>query len=203
MTHDDDPNGETVIVPMGCASEGAVDVYIEPHLPPRTMLVIGHTPVAQALTRLAQSLDGYHVLRVVSQDEIGDLPHEDAASAIALASLPAFLAALSAVQYERLTAVVASQGQYDERAIAALLSSEEPPAFVGLLASRKRAASVLGSVAQDGVPSERLTHVRNPVGLDIGARSPSEVAVSILAEIVAACVPTAPIDHDCGHCCET
>jgi xanthine dehydrogenase accessory factor len=194
-----DDNASLVVVPMGCASEGAVDVYIEPHLPARTLLIVGHTPVAAALARLASALDGYRVQRVVADDELRDLTDD---TAIDIDSLPGYLAAIGA-QRERLVAVVASQGHYDERALATLLSGDAQ-AFVGLLASRKRAAAVFGALEQEGIARERLADVRNPVGLDLGARTPGEVAVSILAEIVAACVPSAQIDRDGGHhCCHT
>jgi xanthine dehydrogenase accessory factor len=180
----DDDNG-LVVVPMGCASEGAVDVYIEPHLPPRTLLIIGDTPVAASLARLGSALDEYRV------EHITDIE-----------ALPQRLAAIGA-QRDRLVAVVASQGHYDERALATLLSGETQ-AFVGLLASRKRAAAVFGALQQGGIARERLAEVRNPVGLDLGGRTPGEVAVSILAEIVAACVPNVQIDRSGGHhCCHT
>lgn len=196
-------DAQTVVVPMGCASEGAVDVYIEPHLPARTLLIVGHTPVAAELARLGSALANYRVQRVVASEELRDLPGDDATDAIAVESLAGYLSALGA-QRERLVAVVASQGHYDERALSLLLSVESQ-AFVGLLASRKRAAAVFGALEQEGVARERLEHVRNPVGLDIGARTPSEVAVSILAEIISAVVPAAQIDRDDGghHCCHS
>lgn len=195
-------NAETVIVPMGCASEGAVDVYIEPHLPARILAIVGHTPVAQELARLGAVLDGFAVQRVVESEELGDLPRDESSSAIAIESLAGYLAALGA-QRSRLVAIVASQGHYDERALATLLCGESQ-AFVGLLASRKRAASVFGTLEQEGIAREALATVHNPVGLDIGARTPGEVAVSILAEIITACIPTAAIDRDEGHhCCHT
>jgi xanthine dehydrogenase accessory factor len=78
--------------------------------------------------------------------------------------------------------VVASQGHYDELALETLQAYDI--AFMGLLASRRRAANVIGVLAQQGVAAERLAMIRYPVGLDIGARSPGEVAVSILAEII-------------------
>lgn len=194
-----DDEAGLVVIPMGCASEGAVDVYIEPHLPARTLLIVGHTPVAAALAHLASALDSYRVQRVVAADELRDLLDD---TAIDIDSLAGYLAAAGA-QRDRLVAIVASQGHYDERALATLLSGETQ-AFVGLLASRKRAAAVFGALAQEGIARERLEEVRNPVGLDLGARTPGEVAVSILAEIVAACVPNVQIDRDGGHhCCHT
>jgi xanthine dehydrogenase accessory factor len=200
---DDVSDAQTVIVPMGCASEGAVDVYIEPHLPARTLLIVGHTPVAAELARLGSVLAGYRVQRVVATEELRDLSSDATTSAVAIESLAGYLSELGA-QRERLVAVVASQGHYDERALSQLLSGE-PQAFVGLLASRKRATAVLGALEQEGVPHDRLATVRNPVGLDIGARTPGEVAVSILAEIISAVVSVAQIERDDGdhHCCHT
>ena len=200
---DETIDAQTVVVPMGCASEGAVDVYIEPHLPPRALLVVGHTPVAVELARLGSALAGYRVQRVVASDELRDLSGDDASDAIAVESLADCLAALGSAR-ERLVAVVASQGHYDERVLGLLLSGQ-PQAFVGLLASRKRAAAVFGALRQDGIALDRLAAVHSPVGLDIGARTPSEVAVSILAEIISAVVPATAIDRDNGghHCCHT
>jgi xanthine dehydrogenase accessory factor len=175
---------DAIVVPMSCASEGAVDIYIEPHLPARTLLIAGLTPVADELARLSAAMDGYRAMRVVHRSELQDLESDERARAIALDVLRQALAELDAVDRPRLLAVVASQGNYDEAALRALLEGDAP-AYIGLLASRKRAAEVFAVLEGEGVPRERLARVRNPAGLDIGARRPSEVAVSILAEIVA------------------
>jgi xanthine dehydrogenase accessory factor len=79
-----------------------------------------------------------------------------------------------------LAAVVATQGHYDEEALEAVLKHDVP--YVGLVASRKRAAAVRSVLEGNGVPG--IARIRNPAGLDLGARTPSEVALSILAEIV-------------------
>ncbi len=179
-------DGEAIFVPMGCASEGAVDVYIEPHVPLRSLVVVGFTPVADALARIATTLD-YKVVRVVDDEELRDAGTVAGATCLALGALRDYVAALDTLDVTRLVAVVASQGHYDEAALEALLSVDA--AFVGLLASRKRAASVFGVLAQAGVTSARLARIRNPVGLDLGARSAAEIAVSILAEIIASTPP--------------
>jgi xanthine dehydrogenase accessory factor len=187
-------DAERIIVPMSCASEGAVDVYIEPHVPLRRLVVVGFTPVADALVRLASALD-YALVRVVSESELRDAgPQESGIRLIRIGAFRAHLDALSADACAALVAVVASQGHYDELALEALLA--QPLAFVGLLASRRRAANVFAVLAQHGVPAERIASVHNPVGLDIGARSPGEVAVSVLAEIIAR--SPAPILADDG-----
>jgi xanthine dehydrogenase accessory factor len=193
-TNVDDPTrADRVVIPMSCSSEGAVDVYIEPRVPLRRLIVAGFTPVAEALARIAVSLD-YDVVRVVVESELRDLqlradPQLANIAAVPgvrlleLKSLRGMFDGLDPAQQRDLVAIVASQGHYDELALEVLL--DFPIAFIGLLASRRRAATVVGVLAQQGVGAERLAAIRHPVGLDIGARSPGEVAVSILAEIIA------------------
>ncbi len=196
-------DAERIVVPMGCASNGAADVYIEPHLPMRVLVVVGFTPVAQGLARLAAATQDFDVVRVVNNEELRDVEPVSGVRTVALEALPTFLDEMDPAARARLAAIVASQGHYDEIALEALLPSHSG-AFVGLLASRKRAADVLGILAQAGVAADRLARVRNPVGLDIGARSASEVAVSILAELIANApaiadeIPELATDPVCG-----
>ena len=79
---------ERVVVPMTCASEGAVDVYVEPFVPARTILVVGATPVAEALARLARSMD-YTVTRVVDARERADIEPEAASLGVKVVTLDA------------------------------------------------------------------------------------------------------------------
>ena len=175
-------DSESVVVPMTCASEGAADVYLEPHVPARMLLVAGFTPVAQAVAQIGALLE-LHVVRVVTQEELRDL-EASRATLVALSELGAWLSALTEIQRSSLSAVVASQGHYDEPVLEPLLLAGV--GFVGLLASRKRAATVRELLELQGVSSELTAQIRNPVGLDIDAKTPAEVAVSIVAEIIAA-----------------
>ena len=175
-------DAERVVIPMSCSSEGAVDVYIEPCVPLRRLVVAGFTPVACELVRLASLLE-YDVVHVVDATELGDVAAPPGVRVVELRDLAAFLDALAANSRDALLAVVASQGHYDEAALEIVLGYDLT--FVGLLASRRRASNVAGILAQQGVPAERIATIRTPVGLDIGARNPGEVAVSVLAEIIA------------------
>ncbi len=187
---------ERVVIPMSCSSEGAVDVYIEPRVPLRRLVVVGFTPVAEALATVASALD-YDVVRVVVEDELRDLTPLAGVRVVSVTGLRDFVNALSDGERESLVAVVASQGHYDELALEVLQGYDV--AFIGLLASRRRAGTVFGVLAQQGVGAERLAMIRNPVGLDIGARSPGEVAVSILAEIIANAPTIAAADTPASH----
>ena len=164
-------DGDSVTVPMHCVSEGAVDVYIEPHVAKRKLIVAGDTPVADALAQLAPALD-FEVIRFNAGDEL-DLDDP-----------------------QRAIGIVATQGHYDEAALTTFLRGGV--GFVGLLASPKRGAAIVEGLVRDGIDPQLANSIRKPVGLDIGARKPGEVAVSILAEIVAVTASHSPIE-DAGE----
>jgi xanthine dehydrogenase accessory factor len=172
---------DRVVVPMTCASEGAVDVYIEPFVRARLLVVVGATPIAGALARVARSLD-YRVVRVVDARERADIESDAVRLGFTVATLDELdgLLKQAAAGGDDQAVVVASQGHYDEEALAAALTCGVP--YVGLVASRNRGANVKALLEQQGVPG--VSMLRNPAGLDLGARTAPEVALSILAEIV-------------------
>ena len=169
---------EHVVVPMTCVSEGAIDVYVEPFVQARSLIVVGATPVAEALARLARSME-YDVVRVVETHERRDIEPGAAPLGIGVVSLDDLVSLVRDGNLDR-AAVVASQGHYDEQALEVLLKAGVP--YVGLVASRKRGATVRSLLDENGVPG--VAALRSPAGLDLGARTGPEVALSILAEIV-------------------
>ncbi len=175
-------DAESIVVPMTCASEGAADVYLEPHTRARVLLVAGFTPVAQAVAALGSMLE-LEVVRVVTREELRDLEAAPC-KLVALQDLNAYLESLPVNTCSSMAAVVASQGHYDEPALELILNAKV--GFVGLLASRKRAVTVRELLELQGMDASLTAQIRNPIGLDINAKTPSEVAVSILAEIIAA-----------------
>ena len=171
---------EHVVAPMTSASEGAVDVLVEPFVQARMLVVVGATPVAAALARLARDMD-YQVVRVVDPAEQPGIEAEAAALGVKVATLDRLETILRGGAADN-AAVVASQGHYDEQALEAILKGGVP--YVGLVASRKRGDTVRALLDEHGVPG--VAAMRSPAGLDLGARTPPEVALSILAEIVQA-----------------
>lgn len=137
-----------------CLSGGALEIFLEPSLPPRRVVVVGETPLARAVESLVPQL-GFTV------ETVPVLTAERAAGALAV--------------------VVASCGHHEPESLRAALDGGV--AFVGLVASPRRGGAVLD--AMDLGPEER-GRVHSPVGIDIGARTPPEVAVSIGAELVRA-----------------
>ena len=172
----DDP--EHIVIPMTCVSEGAVEVYVEPFTPARTLVVVGMTPVAEALARTAASLR-YDVVRVVDTHERGDAEAVAGAAGERVAALETLGAVVKSAGSD-VAVVVASQGHYDEQALESVLAQET--SYVGLVASRQRGATVRDYLKKRGLSG--IDAIRNPAGLDLGARTAPEVAVSILAEIV-------------------
>ncbi len=175
-------DAESIVVPMTCASEGAVDVYLEPHARARVLLVAGFTPVAEKVANLAGMLE-YEVVRIVTREEMRDL-ELSGIRLVALNDLAQFLEQQPENERWSMAAIVASQGHYDEPTLEALLNAKV--GFVGLLASRKRAATVRELLELQGMDASLTAQIRNPVGLDIDAKTPGEVAVSIIAEVIQA-----------------
>jgi len=150
------PDGMTV-VPISCQSEGALEVYIEPVLPVPHLVIIGVSPMAHTLAGLAKAL-GWRT---------------------DLVSGPDFA---TAGADERSMIVVATQGHDDEDVLEQAVAAR--PAYLGLVGSRRRGASVLGYLADRGVAQDQLDRVRVPAGLDLGRTTHQEIAVAVLAELV-------------------
>lgn len=147
--------------PMTCHSGGTLEIYVEPFLPKPPLVLVGHGPVIETLATLAESA-GYAVTV---------LPGDDLAGALrGLALGP------------DASVVVATHGELDEDALTRMLAT--PAGYISLVASRKRAATIVETLRRRGVAAEHLDRLRAPAGLDIGAVTPEEIAVSILAEVI-------------------
>lgn len=170
------------IDPMSCASEGAIDVYVEPELPAPRLLVAGFTPVAQALTHIAPKA-GFTVTQFVAQNELQDAEGNEDATVLPVEQMNAYLAALPTGIRAAAAGLAVTQGHYDEQALAAYL--HHGIGFVGLLASEKRGKSIVEALIKQGANAGDIARIRYPVGLDIGARKPADVSISIFAQIVA------------------
>jgi xanthine dehydrogenase accessory factor len=174
---------DEICVPMTCVSEGAVDVYIEPQLEKKLLLVVGASPIAIALAKQGK-LQSYDVTMVCEDAERATLAfglEGVQVNLIDVKELSGWLESLASARKGLLEAVVASMGHYDEETLTLLAKAR--PRYLGLVASRKRGNTVMEFV-KDSVAKEDLTRVRNPAGLDISAKTPNEVAVSILAEMI-------------------
>jgi len=137
----------------GCPSRGTVDIFIEPCLPMPELVVLGTSPVAEALAALAP---GYHW-------------------AVTRAAGEAATARMRAI-------VVATQGKGDLDALRSAL--EAGPAYLAFVGSTRKFAELSARLVAGGVDGARIDRVSAPAGLDIGAVTPEEIALSILAELI-------------------
>ncbi len=154
-----------------CPSAGALDVFIDPQLPRPLLLVVGGTPAARTLVRIGAAV-GFRTWAVHPGAGAADFPESDAV----VGSLDLSGAPVGADTW----AVVATMGHYDEDALAALLPFDLP--YLGVIASRRRMQSVLDLLNRRGV--SRLDRIRRAGGDAVG-RSQQEIALAVVAEIVA------------------
>jgi len=149
---------------MTCHSGGTLEIYVEPYLPTPSLVLVGHGPVVETLATLGRAA-GY---AVVTLDDIAPIAFDERLDELALG--------------RRASVVVATHADADEAALERVLSTDA--GYVSLVASRRRAAGIVERLRQRGVSPERLGRLKAPAGLDLGAVTPAEIAVSILAEIV-------------------
>jgi len=156
-----------------CPSQGTMDIFVEPVLPRPQVVICGSSPVAVAVADLAKRT-GFAVTvcaPAAEQPAFGDADRR-----IEGYALPVDEAAARYV-------VVSTQGRGDEAALLAALAVDVD--YVAFVGSRKKAEALKATLAKRGVPAERLAKLKAPAGLDLGAITPDEIAISILAEIVA------------------
>lgn len=155
-----------------CASEGGLDVFVEPKLPQPHLVLVGSSPVTRALTKLADVV-GYRTTAVLEDTNEGD---PGAGALVRMGQMAALdLGPRDAV-------IVATMNHYDELALEEALGTRA--GYVGLVASGARARSVTDMLAARGMSPDDVARIHSPAGLDLGPSSQHEIALAILAEVV-------------------
>ena len=160
---------------------GQVEVYVEPILPKPAVVVIGVGHVGKAVAHLAHWL-GFYV--IVSDDRAELCTPEQAPAADAY--YPLTMAELAPkIDLNRWTAIVMTTrgSDVDVEGLPALL--ERPAKYIGVIGSRRRWEITRKQLMERGISAEQLDQVHSPIGLELNAETPEEIAVSILAEILA------------------
>jgi len=154
-----------------CPSKGTMDIFIEPVLPHPSLVIFGGSPVAMSLAAQARQL-GYHVTLAAPAGDLSAVPDTDML-------VDGF--APGELNQARRFIVVSTQGKGDEAALRAAVAIEaEYHAFVG---SRRKMAALREKLVAGGSEAVAIDRVKAPAGLDLGAITPEEIAMSILAEI--------------------
>lgn len=164
------PDVRTVV--MSCASEGALEIFMEPVIPRPHIIIVGRSP---AVAKLAQLL--------VVMEWAVTIVDEEGKGGVLLSDLPV-VAQFSDIDVSEVSAIiVATQGHYDEDALEWAISSDV--AYIGLVASDRRAATLLDYLRALPVSEEQIARVHARAGIDLGRVDHQEIAVSMLAQLVA------------------
>ncbi|HEX9838634.1 MAG TPA: XdhC family protein [Anaerolineales bacterium] len=167
------PQEGVIEIPLTCISGGTLEIYIEPQLAQPHLVVIGHLATAEALVRLGKGLGWRLSLMGL------DVTHE---------RFPGADHIFDHLDFSRVTVtkntfiVVASHGNYDEDMLVAALQSQAQ--YVALIASKTRSKAILQYLNESNLTQEQIARLKYPAGLDLGAVTPEEIALSILAEII-------------------
>jgi xanthine dehydrogenase accessory factor len=158
---------------MSCQSKGTVEVLIEPVIPQLELIVVGKSNISRKLVTVANAAD----IRVTVMSKDADLQMFPEAHRI-----------LEHVDFESFKnmsntyVIVTTQGDDDENSV--LKAMKTAARYVGFVASKKKSEDIREFLLNHGVSKERLSELRSPVGLDINAKLASEVAISILADVI-------------------
>ena len=154
-----------------CPSKGTMDIFVEPVLPHPSLVILGASPVALSLATQARGL-GYHVTIAAPASDLPEATDADA-------RLDGF--ALGELNEAKRFVVVSTQGKGDEAALRSAVAT--PAAYHAFVGSRRKMAALREKLIGEGIEAAALDRVKAPAGLDLGAITPEEIAMSILAEI--------------------
>ena len=164
---------------------GEVEIHIEVLEPNSTLVLIGAGHVAQPLATIAHEIE----MRVAVIDDRADYATRErfpSAASVEVVEYDPQTDHLGELRIETSAScfvVVATWG-WDEPALAQVLAAEPPPAYVGLVGSPTKFKVIRERLIKRGLPSSRVDSIRSPIGLDLGAETPAEIALSIMAQIL-------------------
>ena len=164
----------TTLHKSSCPSGGTVEIFLEPMRAARHLIILGSSPITCALVRISRAT-GYRAIIGVREKGAGTTVGADE-------RVDGFAAAAGRAGPDD-ALVLSTQGQHDGEALKAALKSEA--GYIGMVASRRKFAAVADRLAGEPDPCGRLKDVHAPAGLDIRAVEPEEIALSIMAEIIA------------------
>jgi xanthine dehydrogenase accessory factor len=162
-------------------SAKALGVFLEVVEPQPTLILVGAGHIAVPLARLGQML-AFEVVVIDDREKFANRERFPDSEQVIAADFGATLASLKITRGTYI--VIITRGhQYDEEALMEV--AESPAAYIGMIGSRRRVQAVRNNLANVGIDPAKLDRVRAPIGLEIGAETPEEIAVSIMAEIIA------------------
>ncbi len=159
---------------------GAPRIFVDPISGAQRLIIVGAGHIAQPLATLGSML-GFHVTVIDDRHQFANRERFPSANEIIVKPFRAAIESLKLDKHCYLISVTRGHA-YDEEAVEAAL--RQPCGFVGMIGSRRRVKTTLDRLVEAGIPRERTEDVHAPLGLDIGAETPGEIAVAIIAEII-------------------
>jgi xanthine dehydrogenase accessory factor len=168
---------------IGVLCGGKVKIFLEPILATPTLYVFGGGHIAVPLVQFAKTLE-FSVVVVDDREQFASKERFPLADEVRLGD---FGAATRSIEFsEKDCAVIITRGhEHDERVLRDCLLRDRLPGYIGMIGSREKVAKIFTHLREQDISEQILARVRAPIGLDIGARTPAEIALSIMAEIVA------------------
>jgi xanthine dehydrogenase accessory factor len=168
---------------IGVLCGGKVKIFVEPILGSTTVYVFGGGHIAVPLVQFAKVLD-FAVVVVDDRKEFANKERFPMADEVKLGD---FLEVTESIDFhaDDCVVIVTHGHQHDEVVLKQCLSKKSVPTYIGMIGSKRKVATTFSRLREQGVPGERLSTVRAPIGLDIGAQTPAEIALSIMGEIIA------------------
>jgi xanthine dehydrogenase accessory factor len=165
----------------GLICGGQMDVYIEPIEPSPELYVIGGGHVGFHLARVAHEV-GFRVHVIDDREKFANAERFPTAAEVIVDDIPSWIARVSLPPHAY--AVIVTRGHTNDLEALRALAPRELR-YLGLIGSRAKVARIFDALVADRMPADALKRVHAPIGLDIGAVTPQEIAVSILAELIA------------------
>jgi xanthine dehydrogenase accessory factor len=168
---------------IGVLCGGEADVYIEPVGPPPSLYLFGGGHIGQSIGAKIEDLD----FRLVVVDDREQFANRERFPGAEEVRAQEYFQAMSEIQYRPTDyVVIVTKGHSgDEVVLAETLKKSPQPAYIGMIGSKAKVAKVIQHLRAAGIPEERLRSIHAPIGLDIGGERPGEIAISILAQIIA------------------
>ncbi|HKY59455.1 MAG TPA: XdhC family protein [Gemmatimonadota bacterium] len=161
---------------------GGLELYVERVTPPAELVIVGAGHIAQPLSRIG-SLLGFRVTVVDDRPDFARRDRFPDADRVVVADFAEPFAGIPIGP--RTHVVLVTRGhRYDYDCVRALAQAGAEPAYVGMIGSRRRVRAAFEQLAAEGFDGERLSRIHAPIGLDIGAETPAEIAVAIAAEMI-------------------
>jgi len=163
---------------------GGLELYVERVAPPAELVIVGAGHIAQPLSRIGALL-GFRVIVVDDRPDFARRDRFPDADRVVVADFTDPFAGIP-IGPRSYVVLVTRGHRYDYDCARALARAGAEPAYVGMIGSRRRVRAAFEQLAAEGFDEERLARIHAPIGLDIGAETPAEIAVAIAAEMILA-----------------